>query len=127
MVRKLRQEGLLVIKAIFLRRPPGPADAAQYRPSGFLVECGVGKLPGGNAASWDWAEARPMANEYPLILAGGLRPENVSRAVAQAAPDAVDLSSGVEAAPGVKDLGKVAALMAAIRGSRTQRAPRIVF
>ena len=62
-----------------------------------------------------------------MILAGGLGPENVVRAVEQAQPDAVDLSSGVEVAPGVKDLRKVAALMAAVRQCRMKRRPRTIF
>lgn len=126
-VERLRREGLLVIKALFIRRPPGLADASAYRPSGFLVECGAGTLPGGNAQTWAWSEARPLADRHPLILAGGLGPENVAQAVEQAQPDAVDLSSGVEAAPGVKDLRKVAALMAAVRQCRMMRRPRTIF
>lgn len=127
LVLRLRGEGLIVIKALFLRRNPRLVDADAYRPSGFLVECGVGKLPGGNAEAWDWAVARPLVDRHPLVLAGGLGPENVVQAIEQAQPDAVDLSSGVEAAPGAKDLRKVAALMAAVRRCRMERAPRAIF
>ncbi|WP_373501135.1 phosphoribosylanthranilate isomerase [Desulfococcus sp.] len=127
LVLRLRGEGLIVIKALFLRRAPGLADADAYRPSAFLVECGAGKLPGGNAEAWAWAEARSLGDRRPLVLAGGLGPENVLQAVEQAQPDAVDLSSGVEASPGTKDLKKVAALMAAVRRCRMERAPRTIF
>lgn len=126
-VERLREEGLRVIKALFATRSPGPGDAGRYRPSAFLMECGAGKLPGGNAETWDWSEARPMADRSPLVLAGGLTPGNVARAISLAQPDAVDLSSGVEAAPGRKDLAKVAALMAAVQGCRMTRRPRAIF
>jgi phosphoribosylanthranilate isomerase/indole-3-glycerol phosphate synthase/phosphoribosylanthranilate isomerase len=126
-VERLRGEGLRVIKALFASRAPGPGDADRYHPSAFLMECGAGKLPGGNAETWDWAQARPLADRCPLILAGGLTPGNVVRAIARSQPDAVDLSSGVEAAPGRKDLGKVAALMSAVRGCRMERRPRAIF
>lgn len=121
LIRRLRRQGLLVIKALFAARSPGLSDLDTYAPSGFLVECGAGKLPGGNAETWDWARARSLSDRYPLILAGGLTPENIVRAVGLAQPDAVDVSSGVEASPGNKDLRKLAALMAAIRGCRMER------
>lgn len=127
LVRSLRREGILVIKALFVSRAPGLADVDNYRPSGFLVECGAGKLPGGNAETWDWIRARPLADRYPLILAGGLTPENITQAVILGQPDAVDLSSGVELAPGSKDLTRVAALMAAVRRCRMERQAREIF
>jgi phosphoribosylanthranilate isomerase len=127
MIYRLRREGLLVVKALFITRAPGLSGVDNYQPSGFLVECGAGKLPGGNAETWDWARARPLADRYPLILAGGLTPENITQAIARGQPDAVDLSSGVEAAPGNKDLVKVAALMAAVRRCRMERRAREIF
>jgi len=126
-IPRLRQEGLLVVKALFVGRAPGISDVGAYHPSGFLVECGAGKLPGGNAETWDWARARPLVDHYPLILAGGLTPDNVTQAIARGQPDAVDLSSGVEASPGSKDLTRVAALMAAVRRCRMERKVRKIF
>lgn len=127
MIQRLLLEGLLVIKALFVSRDPGLSKIDGYRPSAFLLECGAGKLPGGNAASWDWSRARPVAKRYPLVLAGGLTPENITQAVSRGQPDAVDLSSGVESVPGQKDLSKVAALMAAVRGCRMERQVRKIF
>lgn len=126
-IHRLRREGLLVLKALFVSRAPGLLDVDMYHPSGFLVECGAGKLPGGNAETWDWARARPLAVHYPLILAGGLTPDNVTRAIDQGQPDAVDLSSGVEIEPGRKDIDRVAALMGAVRRCRMERQPRKIF
>jgi phosphoribosylanthranilate isomerase len=63
----------------------------------------------------DWSAAAPVARERPVILAGGLRPENVGEAIRLAGPAGVDVSSGVEIAPGVKDHRKLAAFVAAVR------------
>jgi phosphoribosylanthranilate isomerase len=119
-VAQLRAAGLLVIKALFHERAPQFADASRYDAAAFLLECGRGRLPGGNARTWDWGAAR-LNTVCPLVLAGGLTPDNVGRAVALGLPDAVDVSSGVETAPGVKDLSKVAAFVAAVRGCRSAR------
>lgn len=116
-VLRLRRAGLLVIKALFAARPPGLNAAGDYAPDAFLVECGRGRLPGGNAEVWNWAEARGLSASGPLILAGGLAPGNVAEAIMAAAPDAVDVSSGVESAPGRKDLERVAAFIRAVRAA----------
>lgn len=129
MIDDLLREGLIVIKGLFMKRDPFISSAHLYKPSAFLVECGLGKLPGGNAAAWDWAEAAdafPAVNE-PFILAGGLSPENIQDAVLKAAPDAVDVSSGVESEPGRKDLDKVKRFMEAVRRCNYPKKPRSVF
>lgn len=115
-VAQLQRSGVQVIKALFLEKEPRFARAAQYSADAFLLECGVGRLPGGNARRWDWSEAAELEAET-TILAGGLAPDNVARAAALARPDAVDVSSGVESAPGRKDMKKVEAFIAAARGA----------
>ena len=92
-------------------------DADTYDVSGFLVECGQGPLPGGNAMAWDWGIAKPFAQRNPLILAGGLGPDTVSSAVSACLPDAVDASSALEALPGRKDLSKVEQFIQAVQNS----------
>lgn len=82
---------------------------------GILVECGKGPLPGGNAAAWDWATAGPLSALRPFALAGGLRPDNVADAIRAAHPSAVDLSSGIEEAPGRKNLEKMRELVNNVR------------
>ncbi|MBI5895655.1 MAG: phosphoribosylanthranilate isomerase [Desulfobacterales bacterium] len=77
----------------------------------------VPPLPGGNAIAWDWGAAADFARRHPTILAGGLDADNVGRAIAAALPEAVDASSGLEAAPGRKDLKKVERFVAAVRGT----------
>ena len=104
-----------VIKALFTAKPPGLADAYRYDVSGYLVECGKGRLPGGNAKAWNWALAEPFGRHYPLVLAGGLGPETVVRAISACWPDAVDASSGLEVAPGHKDLAKVESFIETVR------------
>lgn len=76
---------------------------------------------GGSGETFDWALAREARRRNParqLVLAGGLSPDNVARAIAQVSPWAVDVASGVESAPGVKDADKLAAFVAAVRGAR---------
>jgi phosphoribosylanthranilate isomerase len=114
---RLKAEGIGVIKALFVDGTPGLACAKDYAVDAFLVECAKGPLPGGNAMAWDWGAARQFGRRYPLVLAGGLSPDNVHAAIRAGRPRAVDLSSGVEAAPGRKDLGRVTQLIAAVRRS----------
>ncbi len=120
-VRRLRHEGLYVIKALFADRAPGLDEASRYSASAYLVECGRGTLPGGNAQPWEWGRAGPLGERHPLVLAGGLTPENAAQAVRAAGPDAVDASSGVEAGPGRKDIGKVEQLIAAVASAAARR------
>ena len=70
---------------------------------GILVECGVGVLPGGNAAVWNWAAAAPLAQLPPFAIAGGLTPANLAAAARDSLAAGIDVSSGVESAPGLKD------------------------
>lgn len=107
LVYRLHKENLLVIKALFMEKKPSIEDVYNYNASAYLIECGVGKLPGGNALEWNWEQAKTFGDKFPLILAGGLSPENISRAAAAGLPHAVDVSSGVESKPGHKDLNKV--------------------
>ena len=116
-VARLRQAGLRVVKALFASRPPEVSQAPHYdAATAFLIECGAGRQPGGNARAWDWTVPAGLFEKQPVILAGGLTPGNVRRALRTARPDAVDVSSGVERTPGRKDLEKVKAFLAAVKG-----------
>lgn len=77
----------------------------------FLVDAYSATLYGGTGRTADWPAARPLAAQYPLLLAGGLTPDNVAAAIAQAQPWGVDVASGVESAPGRKDVTKVTAFV----------------
>jgi phosphoribosylanthranilate isomerase len=120
-VERLRREGLFVIKALFADRAPGLDEALNYSASAYLVECGRGVLPGGNAHAWEWGRAAALGERHPLILAGGLTPENAAQALRAALPDAVDVSSGVEAGPGRKDIRKVEQFIAAVATAGARR------
>lgn len=73
--------------------------------------------PGGNAARLDWTLTRGWAAPRPWLLAGGLTPEVVGGAIAASGARAVDVSSGVESAPGVKDPARIRAFVAAARAA----------
>jgi phosphoribosylanthranilate isomerase/indole-3-glycerol phosphate synthase/phosphoribosylanthranilate isomerase len=124
---KLMKEKLTVIKALFLEKEPYFETAARYQVSAFLGECGKGVLPGGNALSWDWEKGKVISGKYPLILAGGLTPDNVSLALSVCLPDAVDVSSGVESAPGIKDTKKVELFIVRTRSSAPANRPWRIF
>lgn len=107
LAENLSRAGFGVIKAFFSGKKPDFSQMSGYPADAFLVECGKGFLPGGNAITWNWEEARGVSRAGPLILAGGLCSDNVEEAVSKALPEALDLSSGVEASPGRKDPDKV--------------------
>lgn len=81
----------------------------------LLVDAAVKGVYGGSGVTADWSAAAELAKKYPLLLAGGLTPENVADAVRQVKPWGVDVASGVESAPGEKDAGKMKAFVQAVR------------
>ena len=72
---------------------------------------------GGHGAAFDWSLLKGWTAPKPWILAGGLTPENVADAIGQTAAPAVDVSSGVETAPGVKDAARITAFLKAVRSA----------
>ena len=83
----------------------------------LLVDASVSGLYGGTGVTTDWSVAAGLAQRYPLLLAGGLTPANVADAVRQVKPWGVDVASGVESAPSVKDAGKMKAFVQAVRST----------
>lgn len=79
--------------------------------------------PGGNATSFDWSLLGRVETKKPWLLAGGLDAGNVAEALAQTGAPGVDVSTGVENAPGVKDANKIAAFIAAVRGAAEKLGP----
>jgi len=69
---------------------------------------------GGTGETFDWSLARRVAERRPIVLAGGIGPDNVARAIAEVGPESVDVSSGVEVAPGIKSEEKMRRLFAAL-------------
>jgi len=127
LVEELSTQGLAVIKALFSHREPFFTKAGQYPAAAFIVECGVGPLPGGNARTWDFSLIKDFARDFPLVLAGGLVIENAAHAISQTQADAVDISSGVEYAPGKKDIEKVKQFIAAVNKARLAKQNRRIF
>jgi phosphoribosylanthranilate isomerase len=106
------------LKAVHLLGEADLAPALRYaeRGAGLLVDARSADRPGGTGAPCDWPLARRLREQVPfLVLAGGLDPGNVAAAVAAVRPDAVDVSSGVEAAPGRKDRARMRAFVEALR------------
>ena len=102
-----------VIKAFRIKDADSLGHVQEYRVAAYLLDAYVeGALPGGTGASFAWelaAQAKPYG---PIILAGGLTAANVEAAVTRIRPYGVDVSSGVERSPGVKDHQKVRAFVA---------------
>lgn len=107
-----------------LRMKPGfdpvAAMAAYPDAAGFLLDAYQPGIPGGTGARFDWARV-PVSAGRPLLLAGGLDPDNVGQAIAQTGVYGVDLSGGVESAPGLKDPARVAALVQAVARADARR------
>ncbi len=87
----------------------------------FLVDAIDPVRRGGTGGRVDWARAAAVARDWRVVLAGGLTPENVGSAVARVRPFGVDVSSGVEQSPGVKDFDKVARFVANARSAFEER------
>jgi phosphoribosylanthranilate isomerase len=92
-----------------------PEDVRRYRAAAFLLDGYAPGQRGGTGRAFDWSVARRAASYGRLILAGGLTPESVARAIAAARPFAVDVNSGVESAPGIKDRRLLEGFMRKVR------------
>ncbi len=94
-------------------------DVAAYasrhpQASGFLLDSHAVGMVGGTGGTFDWTRV-PRDLGRPLVLAGGLEASNIAQAIAVAQPYAVDVSSGIESAPGLKDVAKMQAFVATAR------------
>jgi len=97
-----------VIKAFRVTPDLSLSELAKFRRvSGFLLDAARAGQYGGTGSTADWSFARRAAATRPIILAGGLTPENVAQAILAVRPQAVDVASGVESRPGKKDHGKM--------------------
>jgi phosphoribosylanthranilate isomerase len=105
-----------VIKVFHMKNIESLRQLPSYRVSAYLLDAYVeGALPGGTGTLFPWALAAQAKAYGPVILAGGLTPENVATAIAQTRPYGVDVSSGVESAPGIKDHRKIRAFVTRAR------------
>lgn len=112
-----RRTGTKVIKAFNVRSAADVRAAEAYRTDYHLLDGAQRDAPGGTGVSFDWELASGRRSKIPLILAGGLTPENVAGAIETIHPFAVDVASGVESEPGLKDPERMRALFEAVPGA----------
>jgi phosphoribosylanthranilate isomerase len=109
-----RRTGAKVIKAMRIASAADFQDLERFHTDLHLLDTSARGLRGGSGQTWDWALAARRRRHVPAILSGGLTAENVADGIAAVAPWAVDVASGVEASPGVKDPARLRAFMAAL-------------
>ncbi|MBN2319033.1 MAG: phosphoribosylanthranilate isomerase [Acidobacteria bacterium] len=104
-----------LIKALRIGDKPVAPDLDSYPVRAFLLDVKDDVLFGGTGKSFDWNLARGIDRKRPVILAGGLRPDNVQAAIRTVRPYGVDVCSGVEREPGKKDPVKLVEFMDEVR------------
>jgi phosphoribosylanthranilate isomerase len=117
-----RRFGVPVMKAIPVAEAADLAAVSVYAPicDRLLFDARPPKdatRPGGHGRAFDWRLIAGVERKQPVMLSGGLNPDNVAEAIRIVRPDAVDVSSGVERAPGEKDPAKIHAFVAAARAA----------
>jgi phosphoribosylanthranilate isomerase len=112
----VQRTGARVIKAVRIGSGADIRDAERFHTDFHLLDAAAGKAYGGTGRTWDWTLAAQRHSRVPVILSGGLTPENVADGIAAVRPWGVDVASGVESAPGIKDHAKVEAFIAAASG-----------
>jgi phosphoribosylanthranilate isomerase len=113
-----RKAGIPVIKAVGVRDAADILTAGGHGADAVLLDAHAPKVFGGTGEVFDWGLALDFKKrfpEIPMLLAGGIIPENAGEAATKVRPVALDVASGAELSPGVKDFEKVAALLAACR------------
>ncbi|HLY50348.1 MAG TPA: phosphoribosylanthranilate isomerase [Solirubrobacteraceae bacterium] len=118
-----RRTGCRVIKAVRVRSRAEIQGLASFHTDFHLLDSYAPGHPGGTGEVFAWELARGHRGPVPLILSGGLRPENVAEAISVVGPYAVDVASGVEREPGVKDPGKLEAFMQEVGKAGPHAAP----
>jgi phosphoribosylanthranilate isomerase len=118
-----RRTGCKVIKAQSVRLASDVVAVQAFRTDFHLLDTHRDGLRGGTGETFDWTMLARRTSSVPLILSGGLTPDNVAEAIAAVHPFAVDVASGTEASPGVKDPEKMKAFAAAVRGTAGEPEP----
>lgn len=106
--------GFPLILAVAVGEDFRAEELGSTKAAAFLLDAFHPNLLGGTGKTFDWRLARAAKQYGNIILAGGLTPENVGQAIREVRPYAVDVASGVESAPGVKDATKLRAFFAAV-------------
>ena len=112
-----RRTGCKVMKAARVRDGAQVKDLRRFRTDFHLLDAYSPRSPGGTGETFAWELARQHGGEPPVVLSGGLNPDNVGEAIAVARPFGVDTASGTEAAPGRKDPAKLTAFFRAVEAA----------
>jgi phosphoribosylanthranilate isomerase len=112
-----QRTGCRVIKAVRVASGADIQAVERFHTDLHLLDAAAGRLRGGSGQAWDWALAARRHSRVPVILSGGLHAGNVAEGIEAVRPWAVDVASGTEASPGVKDPAKVEAFLAAVRAA----------
>lgn len=118
-VQFLLEKNIPCIKAIGIRDEDDLAQLKLYQHAhALLLDTAAPGVYGGTGATFDWSlaiEAKFRLPTMPIVLAGGITPQNAAQAIATVHPAAIDIASGAESSPGVKDFAKVKALQEAVQ------------
>jgi phosphoribosylanthranilate isomerase len=117
-----RRTGLKVIKAARVRDSSTVRGLQAYHTDFHMLDAYVPGLAGGTGKRFDWSLAAEHPGSPPVILSGGITPENVAEAIQTVNPFAIDTATGVEQSPGRKDPGKLSALFESVRDHTAARA-----
>jgi phosphoribosylanthranilate isomerase len=112
-----RRTGAKIVKAVRVQSRATLQAASAFHTDFLLLDAHVEGVPGGTGRTIDWDLVRAAKLAAPVILSGGLHAGNVAAAIAATEPFAVDVASGTELSPGVKDPAKLIAFHAAVRGA----------
>jgi phosphoribosylanthranilate isomerase len=112
-----QRTGCRVIKAARVRHAADLRDLERFHTDLHLLDAAVEGLRGGSGQTWDWSLLAGRRSKTPFLLSGGLTPDNVAEAIAAVRPWGVDVASGTEASPGVKDSNKLEAFFAAVKSA----------
>lgn len=120
----VQRTGAKVIKAARIKHASDLREIDRYRVDLHLLDAGTDDgTYGGTGETWDWSLVASRRSRIPFLLAGGLNVDNVADAITATSPWGIDVSSGVEDAPGVKSAEKLEALFAAVRAVSPEREP----
>jgi phosphoribosylanthranilate isomerase len=117
-----QRTGARVIKALRVASGADIRAAGRFHTDFHLLDTAAGAARGGTGRTWDWGLAAQRRSQIPAILSGGLTPDNVADGIAAVRPWGVDVSSGVESAPGIKDPAKMEAFSAAVHAGASKAA-----
>jgi phosphoribosylanthranilate isomerase len=109
-----QRTGAKVIKALRIGHAADIRDSERFHTDFHLLDTAKAGAYGGTGETWDWTLLKQRRSKVPLLLSGGLTSENVAEAIATVKPWGVDVASGVEASPGIKDPAKLEAFLRAV-------------